>query len=96
MKHLGVLALIVLGCMVLVLIINQTGAPSTDNVGPTGNAVPIGNGPVYYFDSAQDFGTRLATFINAHPELRVVSIAPLDNAFQGSTRGYWVVVEKRR
>jgi len=53
------------------------------------------DGNVYYFDEAKDFGPKLAWFIQHHPDLRVVSIAALDTGGYGSTRGYWVVVEKR-
>lgn len=50
---------------------------------------------VYYFSHKTDFGDALATFIEEHPELRIVSVAPLDTSTYGSTRGYWVVVEKK-
>jgi len=65
---------------------------------PTGTSekIPVSyGGIVYYFESPTAFGVELSSFIKSHPDLRVVSVAPLDSLGHGSTRGYWVVVEKR-
>jgi len=67
---------------------------------PDGGTEAPGGGPtsyndtVYYFEANKDFGPRLAAWIKEHPELRVVSVASLNTGTYGSTRGYWVVVEK--
>jgi len=75
----------------------------TDRAGvPTPPEGRMGQGPVsydgvvYFFDSRIDFGVDLSRFAKAHPELRIVSVAPLDNVGHGATRGYWVVVEPRK
>ena len=86
----SIMAIVVISILIgLIVLLNGLGAPETKYVTPGSNST------VLYFDSIQDFGGRLELFIKEHPELKVVSVAPLDNAAYGSTRGYWVVVEKR-
>lgn len=86
----GIILLLVVGIIAL----NDCGRPTAPDVRSDGAAIGY-DGTVYYFENVQSFGSALAAFIKAHPELRVVSVAPLDNGGYGSTRGYWVVVEKR-
>lgn len=94
MKTLGTLAAVIVIAILLLFSMNQCGRPvATEAVG----MAPVSyDGAVYYFESVQSFGSDLAAFIKSHPDLRVVSVAPLDNNPYGSTRGYWVVVEKRQ
>jgi len=85
----GVLAVLV----GLLALIDRGGGPPPPMESSSSTVTAYGD-RVYYFDSARQFGPALATFFKDHPDLRVVSIAPLDNCGYGSTRGYWVVVEK--
>jgi hypothetical protein len=91
---LPIIGVIVVG-LFLVFCLYQCGQPDT-TPSPAPGIGHVGvSDTVFYFDGSQNFGTKLAVFIKEHPELRVVAIAPLDTAVSGSTRGYWVVVEKR-
>jgi hypothetical protein len=48
---------------------------------------------VIYFRCAEaDFGAALAHYMETQPYMVVVSIAPDDTGFYGSTKGYFVVI----
>lgn len=94
MKPALVLVVIAAVSIGLIFFLNQCGRPTPPEVGSVSAAVSY-DGTVYYFEAVSDFGSKLASFVKEHPELRVVSMAPLDNGIYGSTRGYWVLVEKR-
>ncbi len=53
-----------------------------------------GNG-VYYFPYIRDFGNELSLFVENNPNLRLVSIAPLDTKGYGNTTGYYVYFEPK-
>ena len=92
--RIAIVGIIVVG-LFLVFCFYQCGQPDI-TPSPTPGIGNVGvSDTVLYFDGSQNFGTKLAVFMKEHPELRVVAIAPLDTAGYGSTRGYWVVVEKR-
>lgn len=91
-KAVLVLAVILLLLIALLFGCHQCGEPNVLE-GTHGDPISY-NGTVYYFKATQEFGSQLSIWIQKHPELRVVSVAPLDTTAYGRTRGYWVVVEK--
>ncbi|TSC83271.1 MAG: hypothetical protein G01um101419_101 [Parcubacteria group bacterium Gr01-1014_19] len=60
------------------------------------NIVNYGNN-IYYFPHVEaSFGNHLATFLNEHKDLEVVSIAADDYCGHGYTKGYFVVFRKKQ
>lgn len=92
LKVIGLGLLIVVGLVLLLYAVAQVGEPDQKEI----ELLISSNGPVFYLPYAGDFGKHLNEFIAEHPDLRVVSIAPLDTLGNGATRGYWVVTEKKQ
>lgn len=89
LKVIGLGLLMVVGLILLLYAVAQVGEPDSKEI------EAASSGTVFYLPYTSDFGKHLSEFITAHPELRVVSIAPLDNVGNGATRGYWVLTEKK-
>jgi hypothetical protein len=68
-----------------------------ENIAKAGIVKPVnyGNG-VYYFDAVKaQFGNSLSAFIERHPELEFVGMAPNDCSGHGYTTGYFVVFSEK-
>lgn len=57
------------------------------------NVVNYGNGVYYIPGVGSDVGNTLSAFVAAHPDKRVVALAPNDTGPYGVTTGYFVVVQ---
>ncbi len=86
----AIIGLLILGVVAL----ERCGEP-TPTTSQDGGVIQRHGENVYYFGHTSDFGDALAVFTQEHPELRVISITSLNTSAYGSTRGYWVLVEKK-
>ena len=75
---------------------NDPNDPNDPDMGASKNTElkNYGNG-VYYFPYTRDFGNELSLFVENNPNLRLVSIAPLDIKGYGNTTGYYVYFEPK-
>ena len=51
------------------------------------------NGVLHF--SAAYFGKDISEYLSAHPDRRIISIAPITRA-PGYTEGYWVITEAKK
>jgi len=54
-----------------------------------------GNGVFYFCYVGDDFGARLSSFIEQHPNLEVSAMASDDTGPFGHTRGYFVIFKQK-
>lgn len=77
-----------------VFLVSCDPASNPENVRPTtssGDITDYGNG-VYYFDYTNNaFGNKLSAYLEAHPDLELVEIAPNGTSGYGADDGYFVI-----